>query len=258
MPADEPGRATLNTGADLSARFQREAIPLLEPLYRQALRMTRSHFDAEDLLQETMANAYAAFGSFRPGSNTRAWLYRILANTYIDSYRKKQRQPMQYPTEDIADRQLAVAAPYWLTELTSAEDQALKALPDNDIKAAMRALPEQFRIAVYYADIEGLRCREIAEITDTPDGTVRSRLHRGRRQLRTLLADLATAHGYNRTIEMAACNHPSKSVATVPPKGGPTTPGRHPTLPRPKSGQRTDHRHRSKGLATRVYSSCSQ
>ncbi|WP_418001121.1 sigma-70 family RNA polymerase sigma factor [Mycobacterium haemophilum] len=212
-------RAFSGVDADARRRFQREAIPLLEPLYRQALRMTHSHCDAEDLLQETMASAYAAFGSLRPASSIRAWLYRILANAYIDSYRKKQRQPMRYLTDDITDQQLAAAAQHSTTELPSTEEQALKALPDNDIMAAMLALPEQFRIVVYYADIEGLCSKEIAKITDIPDGTVRSRLHRGRRQLRALLADLATARGYIRTIEIAAYNRPSTSGAQCLRKG---------------------------------------
>jgi RNA polymerase sigma-70 factor (ECF subfamily) len=177
------------TAAELSARFQRDAIPLLEPLYRRALRMTNSCADAEDLVQETMLRAYSNFHSFRDGSNINAWLHVILRNTYINGYRKRQRQPEQYPTDQISDQQLAAIAAHSSTGMCTAEDEALTRLPDTRIKAAMLALPEQYRMTVYYADVAGFRYREIAEIMDTPKGTVMSRLHRGRRQLRNLVAD---------------------------------------------------------------------
>jgi RNA polymerase sigma-70 factor, ECF subfamily len=186
-PATEP---------ELTACFERDAAPLLTPLYRQALRMTHNHADAEDLLQETMVRAYASFRTFREGTNFNAWLHRIMINTYITGYRKKQRRPAQYPTDEITDAQLAANAQHMSAGLRSAEDQALEALPDNDIKEAMRALPEQFRTAIYYADIEGFRFKEIAELMNTPIGTVMSRLHRGRRILRRLLADVAKQRGY--------------------------------------------------------------
>jgi RNA polymerase sigma-70 factor (ECF subfamily) len=176
--------------AELSARFEREAVPLRDILYRNAFRMSRNRADAEDLVQETMMKAYAGFHSFRQDTNMHAWLSRILTNSYISEYRKKRRQPMQYSTEEVTEQRLVDtytrSAP---AGMRSAEDQALDSLPDNDIKSAMQALPPQFRDVVYYADVEGLRYQQIAAIMNTSTGTVASQLHRGRRQLRKLLGD---------------------------------------------------------------------
>ena len=181
-----------DTVAELAARFEREAIPLCAPLYRRALRMTRNPADAEDLLQETMLSAYASFKSFRQGTNLNAWLHRILTNTYVNAYRKSQRQPVTYPAEEITDLQLVANSEHTSLGLPSAEDEALALYPNTAVAAAMKALPERFRIAVYYADVEDLKYKEIADIMHIPTGTVMSRIHRGRRHLRDLLADVVS------------------------------------------------------------------
>jgi len=198
LSADPVLAEAQETEAERTARFERDALGYLDQLYGAALRMTRNPADAEDLVQETFAKAYASFAQFTAGTNLKAWLYRILTNTFINSYRKKQRQPQSSGAE-VEDWQLARAESHTSAGLRSAEMEALDRMPDSAVTDAMNELAPDFRLAVYLADVEGFSYKEIAEIMGTPIGTVMSRLNRGRNQLRTKLADFAREHGLIRS-----------------------------------------------------------
>jgi len=179
---------------ELEARFEAEALPLLPGLYSAAFRLTRNGADAEDLVQETFLRAYRGFHQFEPGTNLKAWLYRILMNTFINTYRKKQREPQTVSEEETPDWYLYSKMAEHGAE-PSAEASVIEALPDEDVQAALSALPEQFRAAVLLADVEGFSYKEIAEITGVPIGTVMSRLHRGRKALEKRLWDVVRERG---------------------------------------------------------------
>ncbi|WP_297453130.1 sigma-70 family RNA polymerase sigma factor [uncultured Corynebacterium sp.] len=199
MSGDQTGTSAVRTDEsdeELAQRFERDAMPLLDQLYGAALRMTRNPADAEDLVQETYIKAFQGFRSYKPGTNLKAWMYRILTNAYINNYRKAQRRPAEYATDDITDSQIAETASHTSMGLRSAEVEALEKLPDEEIRDALMSLKEDYRMVVYYADVEGLPYKEIAEIMDTPIGTVMSRLHRGRKQLRDALHNVAVERGF--------------------------------------------------------------
>lgn len=177
-----------------AARFERDVMPFLDSLYGAALRMTRNPADAEDLVQETTLKAFSAFDSFTEGTNLRAWLFRILTNSYINQYRKKQRQPFQTSADELTDGELNEVGEH--LGMRSAEAEALDHLADAEIVDALAALPDDFRMAVYLADVEGFAYKEIAEIMETPVGTVMSRLSRGRKLLRELLREYAAERGF--------------------------------------------------------------
>ena len=181
--------------------FEEQALPLLDQLYGGAMRLTRNPQDAEDLIQETYLKAFSNFDSFTQGTNLKAWLYRIMTNTYINSYRKAKRRPVESSADELSDFQLYTTSGHDSTGLESAEVEALKQMPDSEISEAMNDLPEDYRMVVYYSDVVGLAYKEIAEVMGTPLGTVMSRLHRGRKLLRAALKDVAREKGIGR-------NHP--------------------------------------------------
>ena len=175
--------------------FEEQALPFMDQLYAAAMRMTRNPADAADLVQETFVKAYGSWSSFTQGTNLKAWLYRILTNTYINIYRKKQREPFQGAIDDLEDWQMGGAESTTASHSRSAEAEAIDRMPASAVKEALQQVPEDFRLAVYLADVEGFPYQEIADIMKTPIGTVMSRLHRGRRMLRELLADYAAERG---------------------------------------------------------------
>ena len=181
--------------SDIATRFENEALPLLSTIYAGAYRLTQDATTAEDLTQETFLKAYAAFHQFEPGTNIKAWLFRIMQNTFISQYRKDSKAPHQTSVDDLEEWELSALEATSQTLMPSAEIQALRSMPDSVIVDALKQLPEEFRIPVYLADAEGFSYAEIANILDIPMGTVMSRIHRARVRLRTLLADYAREVG---------------------------------------------------------------
>ncbi|MFC3399155.1 sigma-70 family RNA polymerase sigma factor [Microbacterium amylolyticum] len=181
--------------ADPRAQFEEQALPFMDQLYGAAMRMTRNPSDAADLVQDTFVKAFASWSSFTQGTNLKAWLYRILTNTYINGYRKKQREPYQSAIDDLEDWQLGGAESTTATSRRSAEAEAIDHMPSSAVKDALQDLPDDFRMVVYLADVEGFAYQEIADIMKSPIGTVMSRLHRGRRLLREKLRGYAAERG---------------------------------------------------------------
>ena len=210
--------AGTNTAADtreLRERFTADAMQYVDQLYAAALRMSRNSADAEDLVQETYMKAFASYHQFTEGTNLKAWLYRILTNTYINLYRKSQG-------ETVEDWQLAQAGEHDAVGLRSAEAEALSALPNTEVREALNELSEDFRMVVYYSDVEGFAYKDIAEILDIPLGTVMSRLHRGRRILREKLLDYARENGLRpSTIAKVEAKAEAKAAAKASAKGQP-------------------------------------
>ncbi len=179
------------------ADFADQAMPFMDKLYAAAMRMTRNPSDAEDLVQETYLRAYRGFGGFQEGTNIKAWLYRILSNTFINTYRAKKRRPEESQLDDVEEYSLyrRIGGLESIAAQRTPEAEILDAIPEAVVKEALEALPEQFRLAVLLADVEGFSYKEISEITEVPVGTVMSRLHRGRKQLQSALYELARDRG---------------------------------------------------------------
>ncbi|WP_405218064.1 sigma-70 family RNA polymerase sigma factor [Agrococcus sp. Ld7] len=192
---DSPAMTTEEAEASKRDDFVEQAMQYADQLYAAAMRMTRNPADAADLVQETLLKAYAAYGSFQQGTNLRAWLYRIQTNTYINTYRKQQRRPFEAPLDDMEEWQIGDAESFTASTSRSAEAEAIHRMPSGIVKDALQQVPTDFRMAVYWVDVEGLSYAETAEVMETPVGTVMSRLHRGRRLLRGLLADYAREQG---------------------------------------------------------------
>lgn len=200
------------------ATFAEQAMPLMDALYSGAMRMTRNPADADDLVQETYLRAYRGFGGFQEGTNLKAWMYRILTNTYINSYRAKQRRPDETELDEVEDLYLyrrlggLEAASFG----RSAEDELMDTFSEAEVKKAVEDLPEVFRMAVLLADVEGFAYKEIAEILDIPVGTVMSRLHRGRKALQKALYDYAVTHGLaDRPEHEDDADHPTTEPVTA-------------------------------------------
>ncbi|SOX54351.1 RNA polymerase subunit sigma [Mycobacterium ahvazicum] len=183
---------------NLATRFERDVIPLRDQLFRAARRYTQSHADAEDLVQETMIKAYVGFGSFREGTNLRAWLFTIMNHTRINHYRTAKRRPTEWLAGDISDFLLPAGPAQSMAGRLSTETVVLDSIGDPEVRQALQQLPESQQLAVYYADVEGFRYKEIGEILNIPLGSVMSRIHRGRKNMRKLLTDFAIEQRYIR------------------------------------------------------------
>lgn len=197
-----------NSSADQARiqAFEQQALPLMPQLYGAALRWTRNPSDAEDLVQEAFAKAFVAWGQFQQGTNLKAWLYRIMTNTHINMYNKRAKDQAKGGLDDLEDWQIGSAESVTSLASRSAELEAIDNLPSDTIRKALHDIPEEFRMVVYYAVVDGLPYADIAEIMDTPIGTVMSRLHRGKKMLRKLLAEYAAEEGYDVSNKAGATN----------------------------------------------------